>query len=145
MTTDEIKNMTDNEIATLIGALQAEVDGRKPYDYPDYYPVEMGYLDQGPLGYEREMKGFNTIATVWRDPGFGWNLVREFWEPGVRSYRKLPANLAPGQIIEVTCAYLSGSGGRRRFYYQVVAIHRKPNPNSSSSITGLELVETCEP
>lgn len=83
--------------------------------------ITQGHVDQRGLNFEPHRRGTNWIATVEFNPAERGGLHREFWAKGSGSYRAVPEDLLPGDIIEVADDYTSSSGNKRpsRHYYRI--------------------------
>jgi hypothetical protein len=82
-----------------------------------------GHVDQKDLHFEDHKRGKNWIARAEFDPDAGGNLAREFFD-GHGRYKKVPEDLAPGDVIEVGYDYYTTSGNQkaRRVYYEIAAV-----------------------
>lgn len=128
MMTDEIKNLSNEQIEALIAELHAELKARKTASVPEnatVIAIDNGYIDQSDLNYEEHARGTNWIATVSHDPSQPGGLARKFWDKGSGSYRKVPADLTIGATVEVAYDYTSGGGrrDRKRDYYKVAEVN----------------------
>jgi hypothetical protein len=86
--------------------------------------VKNGCVDQGPIHYESHKRGRNWMATVTADKTKPGGLARSFWDKGTTSWRKLPAGLMAGDVVEVAGEYVTGGGrnDKDRIYIRIVAV-----------------------